>query len=134
MLHRLKVLPLITVVALSEPLVALAQSQQDSPQSRPWYGPGPWHMWSDGYGWPFWWGGPILMMLFWVLVIGGIIFLITRGIHRQGAYGGPPWTDRAWSDPTHSALQILNERFARGDIQKEEFEEKKAALLSGTRR
>jgi uncharacterized membrane protein len=32
---------------------------------------------------------------------------------------------------THSALQILNERFARGEIQKDEYEDKKAAILSG---
>jgi uncharacterized membrane protein len=38
-----------------------------------------------------------------------------------------------WGDPTHSALQILNERFARGEIQKEEYTEKKAALMSGGR-
>jgi uncharacterized membrane protein len=44
----------------------------------------------------------------------------------------------AWSspsgDPTHSALQILNERFARGEIPKQEYEEKKAAILSGRAR
>jgi uncharacterized membrane protein len=34
-------------------------------------------------------------------------------------------------DPSHSALQILNERYARGEIQKDEYTEKKAAILSG---
>ena len=132
MLHRLKTLLLTASVVVSEPLLAIAQTQQDSPQPRQ-YGPGPWHMWGgwgDGYGWPMWWGGPILMLLFWVLVIGGIILLLTRGMRGYG----PPWADPSWSDPTHSALQILSERFARGDIQKDEYEEKKAALLSGTRR
>jgi uncharacterized membrane protein len=38
---------------------------------------------------------------------------------------------RPWGDPSHSALQILNERFARSEIQKEEYTEKKGALLSG---
>lgn len=138
MVYRLKMLPLAAFIALSEPLLAIAQTQQDSPQPRQ-YGPGPWHMWGawgDGYGGPFWWGGPILMVLSWVLVIGGIIFLflVTRGMYRHSTHGGPPWADRSWGDPTHSALQILSERFARGDIQKEEYEEKKASLLSGTRR
>ena len=36
-----------------------------------------------------------------------------------------------WGAPSHSALQILNERFARGEIQKDEYAEKKAAILSG---
>ena len=53
-----------------------------------------------------------------------------HGWHRSGppSHFGPPW-----SDPTHSALQILNERFARGEVQKDEYSEKKAAILSGTR-
>jgi len=48
-----------------------------------------------------------------------------------------PWVSslgprsRMWGDPSHSALQILNERFARGEIQKDEYPEKKAAILSG---
>ena len=54
-----------------------------------------------------------------------------------------PWFLRPWvsslgatvadvgCDPSHSALQILNERFARGEIQKDEYAEKKAAILSG---
>jgi putative membrane protein len=134
MLQRLTMLPLAAFVLLIEPLAALAQTQQETPPTRQWYGPGPWHMWGDGYGWPFFWGGPFLMMLFWVLVIGGIIFLVARGTHRHGGHWGPPWADRSWGDPTHSALQILNERFARGEIQKQEYEEKKAALLSGARR
>jgi putative membrane protein len=123
-------LPIAAFVLLIGPLQAIAQTQQDTPQ-RQWYGPGPWHMWGDGYGWPFWWGGPFLMILFWVLVIGGAIYLFGRATHR---HGGPPWADRSWGDPTHSALQILNERFARGEIQKNEYEEKKATLLSGARR
>ena len=132
MLHALKMLPLAAFAVLSEPLLALAQTQPDTPQPRQWYGPGPGHMmWGDGYGSAFWWGGPFFMMLFWVLVAGLIIFLVTRRTH---VHGGPPWADRSWGDPTHSALQILSERFARGDIKKDEYEEKRAALLSGTRR
>ena len=133
MWQRLSTLPILAFFVLGEPLLAVAQTQPDSPQPRQWYGPGPGHMmWGDGYG--FWWGGPFFMMLFWVLVAGVIIFLVTRRTHSHGAHWGPPWADRTGGDPTHSALQILNERFARGDIKKDEYEEKKAALSSGTRR
>jgi uncharacterized membrane protein len=37
-------------------------------------------------------------------------------------------------DPSHSALQILGERFARGEIQKEEYDHKRATILSGGQR
>jgi uncharacterized membrane protein len=36
------------------------------------------------------------------------------------------------SDATTSALQILNERFAKGEIKREEYEEKKSAILRRT--
>ena len=137
MWQKLSALPIFAFVVLAEPLRALAQSSPDSPSRG--YGPGPWHMWSDGYG-PFWWGGPIIMILFWVLVIGAIVAIVSYfmrgGQHGYGAHMGPPWHagDRAWGDPAHSAMQILGERFARGEIPKDEYEDKKAALLSGARR
>jgi uncharacterized membrane protein len=51
---------------------------------------------------------------------------VTCIAERSGA-----WEQSAVGDPTHSALQILKERFARGEIQKGEYAEKKAALQSG---
>jgi putative membrane protein len=137
MRKKLSGLVLFASVALIAPLQAIAQQAppQPSPQSPPqWYwGPGPWHMWGDGYGWHFWWM-PFLMMLFMFLVCAAVIyFLFSRGgMHHGGPVGH--MTDRMWSPPTHSALQILNERFARGEIQKDEYEDKKATILSGVQR
>jgi uncharacterized membrane protein len=88
-------------------------------------------MWNDGYGWHFWWMLP-LMVLFFLLVCGAI-FLFN---HRLcGQYWGlrPHTTNRPSGDPIYSALQTLNEHFARGEIQKDEYTEKKAAILFGTR-
>jgi putative membrane protein len=111
-----------------QPLSALAQQAQ-----QPWDCPGPWHMWSGGWG--FGWIFP-LFMLFMVILGVAIFFLGHRlgGGHRHwGSWqttDRPPGSGRSWGDPTYSALQILNERFAKGEIQKQEYEEKKTAIVS----
>ena len=66
-----------------------------------------------GYGL---WGG-VLMMLFWVLIIGGIVLLVAW-LARQG---GP--TPLAGPGQESTALEILKRRYARGDITKEQFEQ-----------
>jgi putative membrane protein len=117
----------------------LSWAQQSPPPAEPqyympyWHGHG--HMWGGG----FWWGGPLMMLGFIAVCI--IIFLLIRrsccgwhhghhchhgSWHLRGGVPGPG----TFGDPTYSALQILNERFARGEIQKPEYEEKKAAILS----
>ena len=75
-----------------------------------------------------------VMMTATVAALGLVPFLFARGPGSGGMHHGAPFghmMDRMWSPPTHSALQILNERFARGEIQKDEYEDKKAAILSG---
>lgn len=68
----------------------------------------------SGYGG---FGGGIVMLLFWILVIMGTVYLIkylvqnTRGAQQN-----------------KTALDILKERYARGEIDKEEFERKKKDL------
>ena len=37
---------------------------------------------------------------------------------------------RAWGDPTHSAPQLLNGRFAKVEMQKQEYDENWAAIRS----
>ena len=60
------------------------------------------------------WFGPIMMIVFWGAVILGIAALV-RYLVRPG--GGPAAHDRA-----DTALDILKNRYARGEINKEEFE------------
>jgi putative membrane protein len=77
-------------------------------------------MWGLGYG--GWgrlggWLGPLFMLIFWALVITGGVFLV-RYLVRQGRAG----------DHQGSALEILKRRYARGEIEKDEFEAKRKDL------
>ena len=137
MWKRLSAFLVLSFISATQALDAFAQQAppQTSPPQPQWYGPGPWHMWNDGYGWHSWWMGPMMMLIMLLICLAVFSLLFGHrpwagGMHR----GGPPWHmgDRSWSPPTHSALQILNERFARGEIQKDEYEDKKAAILAGT--
>lgn len=116
---------------LLAPLAALAQQTQPAapPPDAYYYRPGPWNMmWGDGYAWHGWWMFP-MMLLFFVLACGAVFYLGHALSRRAGARSGADW-----DDPALPALRILNERFARGEIQRDEFEEKKATLLFGGRR
>lgn len=71
--------------------------------------------WMNGWGGGF---GGIFMILLWVLIIVGIIYLVKL-------VAGGTKTEKKRED----ALEILKKRYARGEISKEEFEEKKKDLI-----
>ena len=96
-------------VALAAPGAAWAQAGAQD------YGP---HMW-DG-NWFGWFVGPMMMILF-IAVAVVVVALLVR------------WLGFAGHGPHHhpagrTALDILKERFARGEIDKAEFEERRRAL------
>ncbi len=72
-------------------------------------------MMGDGH---FFFGGG-LMWLFWILIFVGIFFLIQN--LAKGSSGD--------SSKSESALEILEKRYARGEIDEEEFERRKKELL-----
>jgi putative membrane protein len=80
--------------------------------------------WRHGPGMMGEWGwfGGIFMVIFWVAVIIGIIFLI-RWLMQSTSAGG----HGARSE--ESAMEILKKRYARGEIDKKEFEQKKKDLV-----
>ncbi|HHU78701.1 MAG: SHOCT domain-containing protein [Caldicoprobacterales bacterium] len=63
-------------------------------------------------------GSGLLMMLLWVLLIIGIIFLVVR-LSRSNS--DSRYVHQARQD---NAVNILRERFARGEISQEEYEER----------
>jgi putative membrane protein len=76
------------------------------------YGMGPGAMWG-------WWGmGWIFMIIFWGFIVLGLIFLIRWFVGMTKA-----------TKQEESALDILKKRYASGQIDKEEFEQKKKDLL-----
>ncbi len=90
--------------------------------------------WQNSPGWGSWGGmmGPgmmgfgfgglmmIPMVIFWGLVIWGIIWLV-RGV---GGCCVPSYSER-----TDSAMDILKKRYAQGEINKEEFDARKKDLV-----
>ncbi len=74
-----------------------------------------------GWGYGMGWFGMIIMAAFWIAVIVGIVFLIRWLVLSARAEGHK-------AHPEDSALEILKKRYARGEIDKEEFEEKKKDL------
>ncbi len=70
--------------------------------------------WGMGWGW---FGFP-LMLLFWGILIFGIIMLVRFFGNSRGG-GGATRTD---------PIDILKERYARGEISLEEYEERKRNL------
>ena len=75
-----------------------------------------WHM-HEGSGWWMVFGG-VIAVLFWITIISIGVWAITRLTRRgDGSKTGKK-----------EALDIARERYARGDITKEEFDEIKKGL------
>jgi putative membrane protein len=106
---------MIFVVFLLIP-VARDQAYAQTGQYGGW-GMGPGMMGGYGMGW----FGSILIIVFWILILVGLIFLIRWLIQSTGRH-------KTTGNGSNRALEILKERYARGEIDKEEFESKKKDL------
>ena len=83
-----------------------------------------------GYGWGWhdqswgpgmWIFAVVAMIAFWSLVVFAIVMLVRHFSRPVGApQGGGP--------PADEAVQVLRQRFARGEIDEEEFQRRRALL------
>jgi uncharacterized membrane protein len=101
---------------------------QAVPQPPPWPG---WHA-MQWHG--FWW---IFPLLFFVMMIVMCFLMMRRGgmgcMWHDRKMNSPESRDvmgRSMGDSSESALNILDKRYASGEIDKQEYEEKKAAIIS----
>lgn len=74
------------------------------------------------------WIGPVMMLLFWALILFGIVvlirYLLTQTRRHQDRSG-----ERSAGSSDRDALSVLRERYARGEIETGEYQEK-ARILS----
>lgn len=75
--------------------------------------------WHDGWGWGHMIFGGLFMVAFWVGIIVLIVLAIRWLVHgtRNGA-----------GSRTSTALDVLEERYARGEIDHDEFEQRRRLL------
>lgn len=90
----------------------------------------------DGTGWGMGWGA-LGAWLFLVLLVVGLTLLVVAlvrlvsGPGRRSGDGGPGRTGAGAERPTDRARQILDERFARGEIHAVEYAERLRVLRDG---
>lgn len=78
--------------------------------------------WMGHMGWG--WGGMIFGTLTMLIFLAGVVVFAVLLVRWLGAGGGP----RQESPARPTALEILQERFAKGEIDKPEYEERKRVL------
>jgi putative membrane protein len=77
-----------------------------------------WYM-HDGWGWWMVFGG-IWMLLFWIAVIWLVVWGIRTLVRREGPKSG--------TSEKRDPLEIAKERYAKGQISKEEYDQIKKDL------
>ncbi len=85
-----------------------------------------WHYgWDPGFvgGWGWGIGGPIFQLLVIVLVIAAVVWFVRKTTRSGGASG---------REHRSRGLDVLQERYARGEINRDEYLQKKRDMLDGT--
>lgn len=114
--HRLSYLVAATAASLYSG-VAYAQNADGYNRGEYFHGPG--MMWG-GYGGVGVFLGPLFMIVLLIAIVIGVIYLLRAfGGGQLGSVAGPAG---------NRSLDILKERYARGEIDSKEFDERKKML------
>jgi putative membrane protein len=87
-------------------------------------------MW--GYG--FSWGGMLLSMALWIALLVVVVWAIIRWLDRRTSPSGSINTSTPPALANPSALEIHGQRYARGEIDTETFEQMRERLVASNRR
>lgn len=101
-------------------LAALLASALPASAQQDW---GPWRM-HEWMGWGTGWGGMFLgplFMIVWLAILAGAIVLVVRWL-GGGTFGMTP--------QQRTPRQILDERYARGEIDREEYQRRRQDIGS----
>jgi putative membrane protein len=80
-----------------------------------------------GYGFGMLGFGALVMFVFWALIIAGAVWLVVTIVRGgQGRSLTSAWTGTPGREQT--PLEILQTRYAKGDISKQQFDEMKRNL------
>ncbi len=79
-----------------------------------------------GYGGGMGWGWPFAMGIFWLILLGVILYLVVRLLPAGGS--GAAGDHGSGSPARETPEEILDRRFARGEIDLETYQAQRAAL------
>ena len=109
---------------VSAALVLAANEVPTQPHPNSWCYGMPW----TTFGWVF----PVMFFIMMIVIF--ILFMRRRGMGcswRDWMSYGPGYREnmnQSFGQQSESAMEILNKRYAKGEIDKQEYEEKKAAI------
>ena len=78
------------------------------------------------WGYDFGWGGMLLTTIFWIALLVVLVWVLIRWINGRTKTSVPPYTSAPPAGP--SALEILRQRYARGEIDTATFEQMRERL------